>query len=103
MAMKIKSVTSRLAGYYSTYNFLGLLVGAVFVIASFLPSLLPRGWILQGVLSGILFAFGYAIGVAASFFVREFRPNEPDAATKNRIKKIALAVMAGLYVVFLGL
>ena len=43
----------------------GLLTGTVFFIASLTPSLLPRGWVMQGLLSGFSFSAGYAIGVTA--------------------------------------
>ena len=43
-------------------NFLGCCVGTVLLCLSFGPSLLPRGWVLQGLLGGFLFAMGYALG-----------------------------------------
>ena len=42
---------------------LGLLVGTVFFAISLTPSLLPRPYLVQGVLSGVSFAAGYGIGV----------------------------------------
>ena len=41
----------------------GLLVGTLFFAFSLTPSLLPRGFLLQGVLSGCSFAAGYLVGV----------------------------------------
>lgn len=41
----------------------GLFVGAVFFSLSLTPSLLPRGALIQGLLSGCAFAVGYMIGV----------------------------------------
>ena len=40
----------------------GFAVGAVFYCLSLTPSLLPRAWFLQGVVSGITAAMGYAVG-----------------------------------------
>ncbi len=40
---------------------LGLLLGALFFAASLTPSLIPRGFVLQGILGGIAFAAGYGI------------------------------------------
>jgi uncharacterized membrane protein len=97
--MKRKPKNSRLMGYFSSYNFLGFIVGAIFVFLSFLPSLLPRGWVLQGVLSALLFSIGYGLGVLLSLIIREFKPREPKPARKILIKKITLAVAALLYVV----
>lgn len=46
-------------------NIIGLLVGTVFFAFSLSPSLLPRPFLIQGVLSGLSFSAGYAVGVAA--------------------------------------
>ena len=42
----------------------GVLVGTVFFAISLSPSLLPRPFVVQGVLSGASFAVGYGLGVA---------------------------------------
>ena len=39
-----------------------LALGLTFFAASLTPSLIPRGWILQGVLAGLVMALGYMIG-----------------------------------------
>ena len=44
---------------------IGILVGTVFLAVSLSPSLLPRPVAVQGVLSGLSFAVGYGLGVAA--------------------------------------
>ncbi len=41
----------------------GLISGALFFAASMTPSLIPRTYVVQGVLSGIAFSSGYGIGV----------------------------------------
>lgn len=41
----------------------GLYVGAFCCAATFWPSLVPRPWVFQGVLSGLIFALGYGFGV----------------------------------------
>lgn len=41
----------------------GLLLGTCFFCLSLTPSLLPRSYVLQGLLSGCVFAVGYGIGV----------------------------------------
>jgi uncharacterized membrane protein len=45
-------------------------LAAVFYCLSFTPSLLPRPWLLQGVISGITAAMGYATGTAIGALVR---------------------------------
>jgi uncharacterized membrane protein len=46
-------------------NIAGLLVGTVFFAFSLTPSLLPRPFLIQGVLSGLSFAAGYGVGVGS--------------------------------------
>src|ERR1700685_2284512 len=47
------------------YTFTGTAVGLVFIWFSMTPSLLPRGPLFQGLVSGLAGATGYAIGVFA--------------------------------------
>src|SRR3954470_14884044 len=48
----------------------GFGVAAVFYCLSFTPSLLPRPWLLQGVVAGLTAAMGYAAGTAIGALVR---------------------------------
>lgn len=48
--------------FLKSLSHIGLLIGLVFFCASLTPSLLPRAPIVQGALSGIVFAVGYSIG-----------------------------------------
>lgn len=57
--MRLPDWTKRIA---SNLSFAGVLVGAIFFALSLTPSLLPRTALIQGVLSGCLFAVGYALG-----------------------------------------
>lgn len=80
----------------------GLAVGLVFWFASLTPTLIPRGWIVQGVTSGACLAIGYGIGamagrIAAGAFRRQrgtraLRRPRPLAAT---VIALALA-LAGM-------
>ncbi|MQA95831.1 MAG: hypothetical protein GEV11_14680 [Streptosporangiales bacterium] len=51
-------------------NFAGSAIGVLFFCLSLTPSLLPRGWLMQGLVSGILAATGYLVGVTIGFLVR---------------------------------
>jgi uncharacterized membrane protein len=44
-------------------KFVGVAFGALFFCLSLTPSLLPRGWLFQGLIGGINAAFGYGLGV----------------------------------------
>ena len=48
----------------------GLFIGLLFLAASLTPSLIPRPYLLQGVLSGLLLALGYGFGILGLWFWR---------------------------------
>jgi uncharacterized membrane protein len=52
------------------YTFTGTAVGLVFLWLSMTPSLLPRGPLFQGLVSGVSGAIGYALGVFAVWLLR---------------------------------
>lgn len=55
------------------YTFTGTAVGLIFIWFSMTPSLLPRGALFQGLVSGISGAIGYGLGVFAVWLVRYMR------------------------------
>nr|WP_199270437.1 alpha/beta-hydrolase family protein [Stappia indica] len=70
----------------------GLVLGSLFFAASLTPSLIPRGFEVQGILAGVAFSFGYGIGV----FIRSlWRYLEmPNASAKaSYYITLALAVV----------
>lgn len=69
------------AWWLRRYTFFGTAVGLVFVWFSLTPSLLPRGPLFQGLVSGGAGAVGYGIGVFAVWLVRFMlsRPATPAA------------------------
>lgn len=48
--------------FIGSFSVIGLILGLVFFCISLTPSLLPRNFIVQGVLSGVVFSAGYIIG-----------------------------------------
>lgn len=58
------------------YTFFGTAVGLVFIWFSMTPSLLPRGPLFQGILSGAAGGIGYGLGVFAVWLVRYMRSKE---------------------------
>ena len=50
--------------FLRSFTALGLILGTLFFAASLTPSLVPRGPLVQGVLSGFCLAAGYGLGVA---------------------------------------
>src|SRR5690554_6564798 len=55
---------------FNSFCGVGLIIGALFFFASLMPSLIPRNYVVQGVLSGIAFSAGYGIGVVLRQFWR---------------------------------
>ncbi|WP_046319976.1 alpha/beta-hydrolase family protein [Mycobacterium sp. UM_Kg1] len=63
-------VTARPPWWARHYTFTGTVVGLVFLWLSLTPSLLPRGPLFQGLVSGSSGAGGYALGVFSVWLVR---------------------------------
>ncbi len=68
----------------------GLVLGTLFFAASLTPTLLPRTYLTQGVLSGCSFAIGYGIGVLARWLAEYLELPKP----KGRILRIAKLIAA---------
>lgn len=79
-------------------SIVGLLVGAVFFAFSLTPSLLPRPFMVQGVLSGLSFAAGYGLGVAGLWVWRYLELPEARAWAA-RILQVVVAVLCAVIVV----
>ncbi len=58
------------------YTFTGTAVGLVFIWLSLTPSLLPRGPMFQGIVSGSAGAIGYGLGVFSVWLVRFMRSKD---------------------------
>jgi len=73
----------------------GLAGALVFFCLSLTPSLLPRGVVIQGVLSGVTVVIGYGIGSGLSAGIRKLRSREPSTS----FKRIAWWVLLGATIV----
>ncbi len=67
----------------------GLVLGAIFFALSLTPSLLPRTPVIQGVLSGSIFAIGYAIGATIEWTWRYLELKLPQ----GRITQVAQIIV----------
>jgi len=76
------------------YTFTGTAVGLVFLWFSMTPSLLPRGPLFQGLVSGLSGAIGYGIGVFAVWLVRYMRSKDSSPPAPRRAWLILIAVGA---------
>lgn len=77
------------------YTFTGTAVGLVFLWLSMTPSLLPRGPLFQGLVSGGSGAIGYGLGVFAVWLVRFMRSKEssPRAPRTAWLALVAVGVV----------
>ncbi|MFN7149456.1 MAG: alpha/beta-hydrolase N-terminal domain-containing protein, partial [Microthrixaceae bacterium] len=75
-------------------NFGGVLVGTVFLWLSLTPSLLPRTWPTQGIVSGLAAVSGYGIGAAVSAMVHAWLHFEPTADVERRAWRVLYIVAA---------
>jgi uncharacterized membrane protein len=66
------------------YTFTGTAVGLVFIWFSLTPSLLPRGPLFQGIVSGAAGAIGYGLGVFAVWLVRYMRSKDTSPPAPRR-------------------
>jgi uncharacterized membrane protein len=66
------------------YTFFGTAVGLVFIWLSMTPSLLPRGPLFQGLVSGLAGAIGYGLGVFGVWLVRYMRSKDSSPPAPRR-------------------
>lgn len=66
------------------YTFFGTAFGLLFIWLSMTPSLLPRGPLFQGLVSGAAGAIGYLLGVFGVWLVRFMRSKETSPAAPKR-------------------
>lgn len=92
---------SSASALWRSFSPLGLLLGAMAFAASMTPSLIPRDFLLQGVLGGVCFAIGYGVGVLAGMIWDYLEiPPMPERLLKP-IAWGAAAVAAGIVLTFL--
>ena len=89
--------------YWRHLCFGGLLGALVMFCLSLTPALLPRGWVLQGVVSGVTVAIGYGLGSMFSSWIRKVIPREPRPNRKRIAWWVLLAASVVLVPLFLFL
>ncbi|MGA3256217.1 MAG: alpha/beta-hydrolase N-terminal domain-containing protein, partial [Mycobacterium sp.] len=83
------------------YTFFGTAVGLLFLWFSMTPSLLPRGPLFQGLVSGAAGAIGYGLGVFGVWLVRYMRSHEssPPAPRRAWIALVAVGVIGQILMI----
>lgn len=80
----------------TTFSRPGLVVGLIFFSASLTPSLLPRHFVVQGVLSGISLAAGYGCGVFFQLIWRFLELRMPGERLDRVVARCLAAVAVAL-------
>src|SRR4051795_7859615 len=71
--------------------------------SSLTPSLLPRGWLVQGIVGGITAAIGYGLGTTIAWFVAELTETRLSPVFRRRAWQVLAVLGAALVVVMLVL
>ena len=94
----LQNMASRLWRSLST---VGLLAGTLFFAASFTPSLVPRAYLVQGVLAGVAFGAGYGIGVFFAWLWSYLELPEPENRVVTWVKRAAAVLCSVIALLFL--
>lgn len=95
------SLRSRASALWSSFSFVGLAFATVFFAASLTPSLLPRHFAVQGVLSGFALAVGYGVGVSFVLLWNYLELKRPDDRLQKISKRVTSVVVGIVAVTFL--
>ncbi|MGH3277705.1 MAG: alpha/beta hydrolase [Trebonia sp.] len=87
--------------YLALFSLPGLAGALAFYCLSLTPSLLPRAWYLQAVMSGVTAAIGYLVGLFVAWLLRSLIPWRPGPVVR-RAGRWVLAVAAVVGVPLLG-
>ncbi|ODT06854.1 MAG: hypothetical protein ABS58_09760 [Mesorhizobium sp. SCN 65-20] len=81
--------------YWYSFSTTGLLIGTLFFAASLTPTLIPRNYVTQGVLSGLSAAAGYGIGFFLRWLWHYLELPELEARTLS-LGKLVAALGSGI-------
>ncbi|WP_337182207.1 alpha/beta-hydrolase family protein [Shinella sp.] len=84
-----------------SFSATGLILGTLLVAASLTPSLLPRTYVTQGLLSGVAMACGYGLGVLLSALWFWLELPEPKDRARLALKALAGGACGVVVLVFL--
>jgi uncharacterized membrane protein len=87
--------------HWASFSYIGMAVATLFFAASLTPSLLPRHYAVQGILSGFALAAGYGIGVFFVWLWNYLELRHPSDRTQRVSKSITTVAIAAVTVLFL--
>ena len=88
--------------FFSALSLVGVAVGVGSFALTLTPSLLPRTWAMQGVITGIIFAVAYGLGVLTAWAVRRLTGWEPTPRTRHFAWIVLLLAGAAWVLVFVA-
>ncbi len=92
-AKAIANKTSRLyICKLQSYSYMGMFTGLVFYCLSMLPSLLPRPWLFQALVSAISLAVGYGIGAGIASVWRWLDFAQPSKSVMTSLWRISYVI-----------
>lgn len=93
--------TNRLALWWRQFSVVGLLLATLFFAFSLTPSLVPRPFLVQGLISGLSFTAGYAVGFFGRWLWSYVELPVPGPRVDWVIKILATVICAVVAVTFL--
>ncbi len=87
--------------YWNSFCFIGMVIALLFFSASVTPSLLPRTYYVQGILSGFAIFLGYALGVAGVLLYQFLELPNPNDRIQRISKLVTVVAVAIVFVYFL--
>jgi len=96
--LNIKAWSSR---YWKSFSYVGLVFATLFFSASVTPSLLPRTYYVQGLLSGFALAIGYGVGNLAVWIWLYLELPRPNGKAEILSKRLTTLFAALVFVYFL--
>ncbi|WP_246727889.1 alpha/beta-hydrolase family protein [Chelativorans sp. Marseille-P2723] len=87
--------------FWNSFSATGLYVGTLFFAASLTPSLLPRTFTTQGILSGVALAAGYGIGVFGRWLAHYMELPEPKERFLQIAKYLSALICSAIALAFL--
>jgi uncharacterized membrane protein len=96
-----RAVPRPLLRLWHSFSAIGLLLGTLFFAFSLTPSLLPRGFLIQGVLSGASAAAGYGLGVLFAWLWAYLRLPPVPWRRLRMVKLAEVVACAGVAALYL--
>jgi uncharacterized membrane protein len=78
----------RVRRWWAKWDHAGLVGGLLFLVVSLMPSLLPRTWVVQGLVTGISFAFGYGVALIIMWVVRHLVHVQISSTVRRNARRV---------------